>query len=261
MKIHVLTLCTGYPYSIFQRFVGSLYDTGFSGKCYIFCSNNDLQNLKKLKEEFPNVVSVLCDFSKFQTHLQSSRYKYMADFLENVLDYDYLFICDSRDVLFQKNIEELTLEADLYAFEEEKIIKDCTFNSRWIKDVERVLEKSLIIDNETILCSGTFFLSKQKSKYFLETLFSFLINPLCSRDCGVDQGIYNYLCRQYPLGINIRFLNNIDNVVNTLGYGYKEVLDSKIVNVEQQVSYVVHQYDRMSQKERNLISIKYDFCV
>ena len=261
MKIHVLTLCTGYNYTIFQRFVGSLYDTGFSGSCYIFCNERDISNIEKLKQEYPNVIAILCDFSRFQTHMQSSRFKYMAEFLEKDLDYDYLFICDSRDVLFQKNIEEISLKGDLYAFEEEQIIKNCRFNSHWIKDVERVIRKSLNIDNKTIICSGTFFISKQKSKYFLETFSSFLLNPLCSRNCGVDQGVYNYFCRENPLGLDITFSSNIDNLVNTIGYGHKEVLDTKIVNVKQQVSYVVHQYDRMTQKERKQFSIKYDFCL
>jgi len=260
MKIHVLTLCTGYNYTIFQRFVGSLYDTGFSGSCYIFCNESDVPNIEKLKEEYPNVIAILCDFSRFQTHIQSSRFKYMAEFLEKDLDYDYLFICDSRDVLFQKNIEEISLKGDLYAFEEEQIIKNCRFNSHWIKDVERVIRKSLNIDNKTIICSGTFFISKQSSLKYLNAMSEIMLDPKWVK-YPADQGPHNYICYENPLGLDITFSSNIDNLVNTIGYGHKEVLDTKIVNVKQEVSYVVHQYDRMTQKERKQFSIKYDFCL
>ncbi len=36
MKTNVLTYCSGYPYEIFERFAGTLYDTGFQGKLIYF---------------------------------------------------------------------------------------------------------------------------------------------------------------------------------------------------------------------------------
>lgn len=254
-----MTLCTGYDYPIFQRFVGSLYDTGFSGSCYIFCQESDRPILDKLKKEYPNVVDIYCDLSRFDTHMQSSRFKFMAEYLD--VDYDYLFICDSRDVLFQKNIEEFPLKGDLYAFEEEQIIGNCRFNSTWIRDVERVLGRQVPIRHKTVICSGTVIVSKQKALHFLDSFSSFLLNPLCSRNCGVDQGVYNYFCHENPLGLDITFSSNTDNLVNTVGYGHKEVLNHKIVNAQQEVSYVVHQYDRMTSEQRRGISVKYNFSL
>lgn len=263
MKLHVMTLCTGYEYPIFQRFVGSLYDTGFSGTCYIFCQERDLPIISKLKEEYSNVIGVLCNLSRFNTHIQSSRFKFMAEFLEKEkdLEYDYLLMCDSRDVVFQKNIEEFSLKGDLYAFEEEQIISKCRFNSHWIRDVERVLGRPLPIQDKTVICSGTILVSKQKALHFLESFSSFLLNPLCSRNCGVDQGVYNYFCHENPLGLDITFSSNLDNLVNTIGYGHKEVLNHKIVNAQQQISYVVHQYDRMTLEQQKEISVKYNFSL
>lgn len=256
-----MTLCTGYSTPIFQRFVGSLYDTGFSGSCYIFCQERDLPILEKLKEEYPNIVAVPCDLSRFNTHMQSSRFKFMAEYLQEDLDYDYLFICDSRDVLFQKNIEEFPLNGDLYAFEEEQIIGNCRFNFHWVRDVERVLQRPVPIQHKKVICSGTVIVSKQTAKHFLDSFSSFLLNPLCSRNCGVDQGVYNYFCHENPLGLTITFSSNKDNLVNTVGYGHKEIVGSKIVNAKQDVSYVVHQYDRMTEEQRRDISVKYDFCL
>jgi hypothetical protein len=263
MKVHVMSLCTGYSYDIFERFAGSLYDTGFSGNLYFFIRDIDVPIIKKLKEKYPNLVGVQCDLTRFGTHIQSSRFKFMFDFLQkNELEYDYLFLCDSRDVLFQKNIEDFPLKGDLYAFEEEQIISRCKFNSRWIRDVEQVIQRSLdFLVNKPIICSGTFFVSKQMSLKFLNDFSNFLLHSRCSRNCGVDQGVYNFFCYENPLRLNIQFLSNSDNLVNTVGYGHKEIIGSKIVNSKKEVSYIVHQYDRMSQEERKQISTKYNFCL
>lgn len=253
-----MTLCTGYDYPIFQRFVGSLYDTGFSGSCYIFCQERDLPILDKLKEEYSKVVAVLCDLSRFNTHMQSSRFKFMAEYLD--VDYDYLFICDSRDVLFQKNIEEFPLKGDLYAFEEEQIIGNCRFNSVWIRDVERVLGKSVPIQNKTVICSGTVIVSKQAGQKYLNAMSDIMLDPRWVK-YPADQGPHNYLCHENPLGLDITFSSNTDNLVNTVGYGHKEVLNHKIVNSKKEVSYVVHQYDRMTPEQKRDISVKYNFSL
>jgi len=256
-----MTLCTGYTYSIFQRFVGSLYDTGFSGSCYIFCQERDLPILEKLKGEYPNVVAICCDLSRFKTHMQSSRFKFMAEFLEKDLDYDYLFICDSRDVLFQRNIEEFLLihrKGDLYAFEEEQTIGNCRFNSQWIRDVERVLQKPLAIQHNTVICSGTVLVSKQATLKYLNAMADIMLNPRWV-NYPADQGPHNYICYENPLSLDIIFSSNTDNLVNTVGYGHKEVVDHKIVNIQREVSFVVHQYDRMTQEQRRDISVRYSF--
>jgi hypothetical protein len=258
MKIHVMTLCTGYDYPIFQRFVGSLYDTGFSGSCYIFCQERDVPILDKLKEEYSKVVAVPCDLSRFNTHMQSSRFKFMAECLD--VDYDYLFICDSRDVLFQKNIEEFPLKGDLYAFEEEQIIGNCRFNSHWIHDVERVLGKTVPIQHKTVICSGTVIVSKQAGQKYLNAMSDIMLDPRWVK-YPADQGPHNYLCHENPLGLDITFSGNTDNLVNTVGYGHKEVLNHKIVNSKKEVSYVVHQYDRMTPEQKRDISVKYNFSL
>jgi len=260
MKLHVMTLCTGYDYPIFQRFVGSLYDTGFSGSCYIFCQERDLPILEKLKEEYPKVEAVPCVLSRFNTHMQSSRFKFMAEFLEKEkdLEYDYLFICDSRDVLFQKNIEEFLLKGDLYAFEEEQVIEKCPFNSHWIRDVERVLGRQVPIQHNTVICSGTVIVSKQAVLKYLNTMSDIMLDPRWVT-YPADQGPHNYICYENPLGLDIQFSSNKDNLVNTVGYGHKEVLNHKIVNAQQEISYVVHQYDRMTPEQRKEISVHYSF--
>ena len=55
-------------------------------------------------------------------------------------------------------------------------------------------------------------------------------------------------------------MTNIDNLVNTTGYGFKKINeDNLIVNVHNEISYIVHQYDRFTQSDRKKISSKYNF--
>ena len=41
-KIDILTYASGYEYYVYERFVGSLNDTGFKGKIFIIIKNIDL---------------------------------------------------------------------------------------------------------------------------------------------------------------------------------------------------------------------------
>ena len=55
MKTNVLTYCSGYPYEIFERFAGTLYDTGFQGKLIYFIKESDVPTLTNLIDEYPKV--------------------------------------------------------------------------------------------------------------------------------------------------------------------------------------------------------------
>lgn len=57
--------------------------------------------------------------------------------------------------------------------------------------------------------------------------------------------------------INIKLLSNKDNVVNTVGCDIHRLNDeNNIVNKENEISYVVHQYDRFSEDFKLRISTK-----
>lgn len=44
-KIDVLTYATNYDYHVYERFVGSLIKTGFTGNIHIIISSNDVLKL------------------------------------------------------------------------------------------------------------------------------------------------------------------------------------------------------------------------
>lgn len=251
-------MCTGYEYKIYERFVGSLYDTGFNGNVYLFITAKDIDVVLKLKSVYPNVCPMICDPSIYDIHAQSSRYDIMRLFLQqNDIEYDYVLLTDSRDVLFQRNIELYPLDADIYAFEEEEKIRNCKHNFNWIKLIEQKEQKSYAdLYDKTILCSGTILLSKNVAIQFLE-IFSSRLEY--SKNLVMDQGVYNTMIYRNIGNWNIKILSNKDNLVNTIGYGFKKVKNYEIVNRKDEISWIVHQYDRMSSEMKKEISIKYDF--
>ena len=116
---------------------------------------------------------MICDPSLYDIHAQSSRYDIMRLFLiNNDIEYDYVLLTDSRDVLFQRNIELYPFDSgvDIYAFEEEERIQNCKHNFNWIKLIEQKEQKSYSdLYDKTILCSGTILLSKGSNRIFRYT--------------------------------------------------------------------------------------------
>ena len=55
VKIDVLTYCSGYDYIVFDRFIGSLNDTGFTGNIYVIINEFDKPIIKLLKKKYKNV--------------------------------------------------------------------------------------------------------------------------------------------------------------------------------------------------------------
>ena len=77
---------------------------------------------------------------------------------------------------------------------------------------------------------------------------------------NLDQGIHNYILYMNILNLNIKLLSNDDNFVNTIGTGIKLLNNqNQIININNDVSYIVHQYDRMDKDKLIKLSNKYDF--
>ena len=78
---------------------------------------------------------------------------------------------------------------------------------------------------------------------------------------NLDQGIHNYILYLKMIkDVNIKLLSNSDNLVNTVGCSDK-ILDENfnIVNKNNEISYVVHQYDRFNIELRHKLNGKYGF--
>lgn len=259
----VLTFCSGYTYETYKRFVGSLFDTGFSGNVYYFIREGDEKNLQRLQDEY-KMHSIYYKICTPKFHIMTYRYCIYFDFLMKTdIDSQHIFICDSRDVLFQKNIEDYPYPkgVELYLFQEEgKTIGSCKFNSRWIVLKDRELFKK--IRGKPIICSGTTLGTRDGILQYLKVMIKNILDDDNAMKGQIyrDQCIHNYIIYTDQLSaIKTIYLTNEDNLVNTVGHGFKGINGGKIVNVRQEISWIVHQYDRLSSEFKKAISTKYNF--
>jgi hypothetical protein len=189
-----------------------------------------------------------------------ARYNSLYNYLKDKTDVRRVLLTDSRDVLFQKNFSKFEIEDRLCLFREDMIIKNCSINSNWAQ----LFDCLDVYGHEYVLCSGTVM---GNYEYFMDFIKTMLIEmSMYILKTGVfpaifDQALLNY-CYYTGKLKNVKVYTNIDNLVNTLCYGFKSVNDDgKIVNVNNEVSWICHQYDRF---DKNLIETmnkdsKYDF--
>jgi len=265
--ITVVTYCSGYHYEVFFKFAATLYDTGFSGNLIFVIQEKDKINLNKLTKTFPN-VSYYVDDVVNSRHCQEKRYYIFQKMFTTLnLTTDYVLLCDSRDILFQLNIEDYPLDtvADLFFFEEGKTINECQINKDWLKAIEDELEIDIIskIKNNNIICSGTTYGKYSAIKNYVDRMCNIMSNKvhtMYTKTTGFDQGIHNYLI--YIEGfadLNIKFMNNEDRLVNTLQYANHKFMNaqSQLVNKKNEPSYIVHQYDRLPDYMTDRLFLKY----
>lgn len=263
VKIDVITYCSGYDYKVFDRFIGSLNDTGFSGNIYIIINEHDKPTIKLLKQKYKNIYP-LNDGIQKKTHINCHRFFCIDLLLKNLkLDCEYLLICDSRDVLFQKNIEDYPYDknVDIYGFLEGITIeKEQVFNARWIKHIEFLLGKPIYenICKNKIICCGTTIGKKENIINYVKTMCNLI--KQYNIVTNLDQGLHNYMLYCNILNCNVKLLSNEDNLVNTVGNDTHKInKDNLIVNMNDEISWVVHQYDRFSTELKEKISVKYNF--
>ena len=214
-------------------------------------SQNVINYLKRI-----NVI-VYKIFEKYKrikpTHLRWKMYK---DFLKkNKNKYNLVFSVDVRDTIFQR---------DVFKFYENFspflgiMIEDGTLEQEWNK--ENIInyigeEMHKTIQNERIICMGTLLGSLEK---FLE--FSIILwRKLKSNNFPPsDQCVAN--CLFYLDKILVNFLVKSDNSgpIITLGITESEniILDveDNVLNYKGEIAAVVHQYDRIVNLKKKIIS-------
>jgi len=270
MNISILTYASGYPESYYERFIGSLMDTGFSGKVYIITTKNEIHLMEKIK--YNNVVHFIDTF-ELTTHIYIHRWKSIQFFLKEIKEM-YILLTDFRDVLFQRNIENYPLEEDidLYFFSENKKIQDdISFNTPWIHTLEKSMNMLFYntICHLPIICCGTTFGKTEAIRYYVNVVIDIITRYNITEN--IDQAIHNYIVYKIfknfknfasQNDVKIKVLSNDDPFVNTLGFDIA-ILNAKnqIVNKYYKVSYIVHQYDRCNINIKEKLSTKYNFCV
>jgi len=261
-SIDILTYGANYDYYVYERFIGSLRKTGFNGNVHIILKENDIKNIHKLQELYDNILYFIDDTCHLNTHINNHRFFIIENYLNNnIIKSNYVFFCDMRDVLFQKNINDYILDnnIDLYGFLEGiKIFQDKNCNSIWIKKLENIMNEKIYdnISENTVICCGTTFAKTQAFKRYVNVMCDILKKFNIIEN--LDQGIHNYILHLKMIdGVNIKLLSNKDNFVNTVGCDLHKLDENQnIINSENNISYIVHQYDRFSEDLKIKISNK-----
>lgn len=248
---YVLAACRGYPRKVYERFVGSLYDTGFDGAAVLFVGDGDLPAVAPVAAGRPGFSVQTLPPSPQQLAL--ARYGAMRDFLRSVdapATARRVLLSDARDVLFQRDWSAhpaLAGDHDLWVFAEDETIGNCRFNRAWLEQIDPALPAALA--DRRILCSGTTIGTGAGILAYLDAMVAVgdvLQQAGRAALTGQDQGIHNFLVHTRRLGaLRPRALTNDDNLVNTVGYGFKGVdAEGRATNARGERSWVVHQYDR-----------------
>jgi|694.fasta_scaffold45689_4 hypothetical protein len=248
---YVLAACCGYPRKVYERFLGSLFDTGYAGAAVLFVRPDDLATVQPLALAYPGFSVRVMPAGDRQLALQ--RYDAMREFLRAIdapASARRVLLSDARDVLFQRDWSAhpaLTEPADLWVFAEDQTIGNCRFNRAWLDQIDAALAGALA--DRRILCSGTTIGTGAGILAYLDAMAAVAAALHAAGRAGIvgqDQGNHNFLLHTGRLAaLRPKVLANDDNLVNTVGYGWKGVDgEGRATNARGERSWVVHQYDR-----------------
>ncbi|CAF1505771.1 unnamed protein product [Adineta ricciae] len=169
--------------------------------------------------------------------------------------YKNVFMCDSRDGLFQANIFQYVTNYSpgLLVFLESihMTIGKCGINSGWIKKCYN--DSALTeISNNSISCSGTVLGTWYAVLTYLSKMEFHIINApnACKKYPGSDQGIHNYIIYTNKIvNVSIHYILHEYGFVGTLGYApiVKRNQFGLVKNENGSVYAFIHQWDRSEQ--------------
>jgi hypothetical protein len=260
-----MTFATGYTYEVYERFVGSLFDTGFSGDIHFFINDGDEKNLKKLQGNFNKIhYEIPLILPEYGRKPATRRHFIYLNYLNNnKTNNDYAFLSDMKDVIFQRNIEKYPYDkgTDLYVFEEDCNIASCKFNRRWLKRKDAKFFNK--IKENKIICAGTTLGTLRGITKYLEIMTRNIQSDEIAKRGLIyrDQCLHNYMIYNNELSeLKVKALSNENSLVYTMKHAHKEVNEkNEIVNKQGKVPYVCHQYQYMSPEQLKQISTKYTY--
>jgi hypothetical protein len=254
----ILSVAAGYNWPQLEIFVKSLRKF-YSEKVLLILNKPNIELIKKLKDFNIDFL----DTKIFPSESYQSRYQYYYDYLNNSKGYQKVLLTDSRDVFFQNNPFNFLYKKNLNFFLEDKYIKNCSVNIKWIKRTvgKLVLEKIL---NKKISCCGQVIGNCENIIEYCEIMRKNIIryhykpsihSLLFKRKIkGWDQGIHNYLVYG-DFFKNIDFYENKSGDVVTLSHCKELNFNNKgkLINQNGNEYSIIHQYDHFIDSLKSLI--------
>lgn len=182
-----------------------------------------------------------------QDEICSMRHQYYREIVEQN-DYTNILLSDVRDVVFQKNPFSHNIETELEFFLEPGLYKDCECHRHWFCDLNiHGSEFYKQVGNEYIVCAGTTIGTRSGILFYLNKM----IDELAKMNRTItDQPTHAYLIynNHFP---NHRKYRTLNGPVATLSSSRDLKFDSEhnLLNEDDSIVSIVHQWDRTSQKE------------
>jgi hypothetical protein len=254
----IIGAATGYKKKDLFKFVESLRSVFFEDVILIMnktldAETNHYLNSKNIKIFFTGSTSRTIFKDRYQIYLDIIKYNH---------NLNKIMLTDTKDVIFQINPFDNSLFSKLNFFLEDKNIKDCKTNSRWILRAysQKIFQK---LANKKISCSGAT-LGKRKYiiKYCSQMVLEIKNNKYLSLNPfnkGSDQGNHNIVVNSYKFNFAKKFLNNHAFVVNLSNSNPKSIKFNKnFFRIGKKKISVIHQYNSHQKIDRNVNKYIYD---
>lgn len=264
----ILGVIKDYDFFIIKPFLVSLEETGFAEDVVLFASGIDEKTkaailsyhvtLIPFHPQFPYLDIVEETKASITERFSDSNanemiihvYRFIIWYLfltDKHLDYERIMLTDVRDVFFQKDPFDFSFCNDICCFVEDEniLIKDCCFNSAWIKNVygDDLLQE---IGHYPPSCCGIIIGTLPAIRYYLENMIDQLVR-IKTHHYGDDTAIHNYLVYKRRLeGIHL-YKNEAGPVIALMNKKRDTILINKqgrLINRNNQTVNIVHQYDR-----------------
>ncbi len=265
----ILSTAIGYKFNQVEFFIKSLRKF-YQDPIVFLIGENDLEIEKELKKYDCEIIKEKIN----KKEIQFRRYEIFLRYLQNK-NFNNILLCDSRDIYFQSNPFKFNYQGQINFFLEDKLIKDCPYNSNWI--IKTYGKKEFHkISNKIILCSGTVIGKNNKIKEYLNIitknisafrykkklkyLLTFRPDP---EGRGCDQAHANYLVHNSKID-NFHLYSNSKGPIATILYLKKIFFDknSLLLNESGDPYILVHQYDkRWNEFEKNVTNFKYNLNI
>lgn len=260
MQNLILTLASKYNKAQLAPFFDSLYSTAFEGQCVVFGTLLNEKTINYIKSK----GAIFIHYTESYPYLEDANYVidnpgqylspnslryflYQAYLKKHPINYRYIMHTDIRDVYFQCDpfADFETNGINFYLENKKTLIKDCPFNSYWIKHGfgESIYKE---ISNKRISCSGVTFGTYNAWMEYLKLMNNHLKN--IPNTGGMDQGIHNYILNynhnQLFFPIEDDFLNvstvSSNKPVEFIYFDSK----NRVTDINKRLIPVIHQYDR-----------------
>lgn len=223
-----MAVTSGYTAEDLAPFVCSLRETDFRGDLVIFAANTDKETQRWLRAQGVQVICFPYPFTNF-TKLRNPLYRawpicrrliagtsnpalvqFTAKWFQNLSilrfffyrsflrrnpgKYQFVFLTDLRDVVFQADPFRDVAPGELRVFLEEpwlrqgKDINSC----RWLSELfgDEIVRQ---LADTTLICSGTIMGDSRRMQEYLDVFMLALSRARSVMRMGMDQGLHNYL--------------------------------------------------------------------